>query len=438
VACPPGPCGRPQSRSNESMLVRIGIILSADEKDNIMSAKMIKVPLFLHERLIFLHIEKTGGSAVTDHLSKFFYPEEICPERAARFSYWLPSQLEKFRFFSAHSHMKDLQAIPGPAKYITVVRDPIERSISYYEFLRYQDDGAIPYDPRIAVAKELDVNNFFVSAPTNTLHAVSNHMTACLTSGERPITRETLKIAKRNLDEFFAVGIFADMTSFMEQIHDGLGLGPFDCLPTVNTTDAMRPDDDRLRIKEIEPKVLSQIEELNRFDLELYAYASKRSRGLSPGPVNVKLFIAETLPSIGTRAGCVVGPESYAGYVLHGPYCRLFPGTWTARFYVAVEPAGVQSQDIIVEIDVYSSTVGHALAHRDLRRSDFNWPAFTMIDLEVATDVLLFDVEFRISKGAGSRLVCRDEITLTQAPVPHYEKSIPGRNSAQIPGRRSA
>ena len=83
------------------------------------------------DRLVFQHFPKTAGTTVHHCLAALFDPDEICPERFEQFAFWPPDLLRSFRFFSAHTSMRDIRYIPPPIKVVSFFRHPIERCISY-------------------------------------------------------------------------------------------------------------------------------------------------------------------------------------------------------------------------------------------------------------------------------------------------------------------
>jgi hypothetical protein len=93
-------------------------------------------------RLIFLHIPKTAGSTMRRILERQYDPHRIFTLEGWRVHEkdfpGLPEAararvrvLEGHQFFGLHAHL------PGPARYLTLLRDPVERLVSqYYHILR--------------------------------------------------------------------------------------------------------------------------------------------------------------------------------------------------------------------------------------------------------------------------------------------------------------
>lgn len=87
--------------------------------------------------LKFLHLPKTGGTSVRSFLERFFRPEEICPAGFRhQFRAISRDKLASYRMFAGHLDWEDLDQIGGPSFTFTVLREPRERMLSYYFFLR--------------------------------------------------------------------------------------------------------------------------------------------------------------------------------------------------------------------------------------------------------------------------------------------------------------
>ncbi len=373
-----------------------------------------QVPLIARERLAFLHIEKTAGTAVIKCLSSFFSEAECCPVRDASLRYHLPADLAAYRFFSAHSNMEDFEAVPKPRQFVTVLRDPVDRALSYYEYLRYQSDETPHADPRVRVAKALDVNAFFFQAPDFTLHAFSNHMTGCLTSPHRPFSTDTLARAKENLHRFACVGVVEHIGLFIDAVIGHFDLQAGANVERVNVTRQMRASNDPLHIGTVDPAVIERIRELNQLDIALYEFALAEfvKPGLAAYPV--KLICAAPFDAMKSTPSCVVTPGDFGGVVLFGPYRRLFPGQWAVAFELAVQGDAAAPGEVAAVLDIYSGTLGRVLATLSVLTSELAAMAFTVFTLRVDLAVMVPDIEFRVWKQPGAALICRDEVVLSQ------------------------
>ncbi|MEE2923014.1 MAG: sulfotransferase family 2 domain-containing protein [Pseudomonadota bacterium] len=89
--------------------------------------------------IVFLHIPKCAGTsiaaAITEALGADKCYEYGKTEPYKRFESSAFS-LDKNRFIAGHLTISQIELIRGPKKIFTVVRDPVERVLSWYEFLR--------------------------------------------------------------------------------------------------------------------------------------------------------------------------------------------------------------------------------------------------------------------------------------------------------------
>ncbi|MEO6969971.1 MAG: sulfotransferase family 2 domain-containing protein, partial [Chthoniobacterales bacterium] len=95
------------------------------------------------EAVIFLHLPKTAGTTL-NRLIEWEYPlsemYSIDPVlfrwSAAHLRKLSPDRLKKTRMFKGHMLFGLHEALPQPATYITVLRDPVDRVLSAFYFMR--------------------------------------------------------------------------------------------------------------------------------------------------------------------------------------------------------------------------------------------------------------------------------------------------------------
>jgi hypothetical protein len=87
------------------------------------------------ERILFMHIHKTAGTAMSKQLFSHWPGHQICP---ARFECQVlridPVQLSQFTIFFGHITPAALAPVVGPLKYMTILREPRTRLLSAYFF----------------------------------------------------------------------------------------------------------------------------------------------------------------------------------------------------------------------------------------------------------------------------------------------------------------
>ena len=95
------------------------------------------------ETVIFLHLPKTAGTTL-NRLIEWEYPLSEMYSIDPVFYEWSaahlrkrsPDRLKKIRIFKGHMTFGLHEVLPQPATYITVLRDPVDRVISSYYFMR--------------------------------------------------------------------------------------------------------------------------------------------------------------------------------------------------------------------------------------------------------------------------------------------------------------
>jgi hypothetical protein len=216
--------------------------------------------------LIFLHIPKAAGSTLTLVLSRQ-YPAEATfltggPRRPGLEQLEALPMHERARFDCLAGHMRFgvHRLLPGPSRYITMVRDPVARVVSAYYYIRGFPEH--PMHERI-MRDWPSLEQYACLGP-------SDEQVRIL-SGDPggPATRAMLEQARRNIEEHFvAVGLTERFEEFM--VLSTRLLGWRDVYYAPRNVTPVRPRHDTLP-----PSVIATIEEHNRLDRELYRFATQ-------------------------------------------------------------------------------------------------------------------------------------------------------------------
>ena len=256
-----------------------------------MRMNSIEYDLSHKERLYFLHIQKTAGTTFYFTLDEKFDPEQICPARFWRQFLKLAKddakQLRQYRLFRGHLGYSVPQFFKRPTVCVTVLRDPIRRSISHFEHICRE-----PKDRRHKLVKAHNMTLVDFAQHPETRLAIQNLQTRSLafdlgikelkkirrfasqgvigTLQPERSDEELLAIAKRRIDEFPFVGL-------VERFQDSLFLLSyvFGWYP-IRQSRELNKAPKKTANQNLSPEVLELLTDSNQLDSALYSYAKQR------------------------------------------------------------------------------------------------------------------------------------------------------------------
>jgi len=222
--------------------------------------------------VLFLHIPKTGGRTLL-HLARRQYPpdaiEEIYGDLAASLARFraLPRRRKHgLAFIAGHYPFGLHRQVPGNCTYLTLLRHPVRRVVSDYQYmLRRPTHWAHERIHRDLLTLDQVLDEGFSVL-------MDNGQTRVLSSARDEVPfgacgPEHLEEAKENLrGRFAAVGIterFDESFSVIKRVLSWRGWR----VRNANVS--------KLRPQPLAPGTRRRIESLNRFDLELYAFADR-------------------------------------------------------------------------------------------------------------------------------------------------------------------
>lgn len=270
-----------------SSLESISKVFGGRKSNNVADAPATKADFY------FFHIPKTAGTSIYRFLESVFPPNEICPG-------WLWDQiiripqpeLRNYRLFRGHFYGYLEPYLGKPLKKLTVLRDPIERSISHYAHVRRE-----PSHPFHAQARSRSLREFCLADDTR--HLIENFQAQCLATlylnpvnvarnmGENDLAAFQLETAiermlyltrdpqlllhasMASLQLFEAVGITEDFASSVASFCT-LFNSPMQNAPRENVTP------ERPAASDLDDVTLETIRDLVAVDATLHAYVSRR------------------------------------------------------------------------------------------------------------------------------------------------------------------
>ena len=222
------------------------------------------------EQMCFIHIPKTAGTTMSAILESRFDHPKICPT-----PYWRDLRvmrkrdMKAYQLFRGHFPYDVADLVPGKPVCITMLRDPIERVISAYEFMK---TCIIVYPAAQKVqekARALSLKDYVRDPDVNGVINAQTRMIAGRDCQSKKIDQRdpiALEIAKENLQTFAFVGI-------TEQFWDSMGLlsYQFGWTPPKEIQRLM-VGKKKLRRENLPQDVIDVITEYNQLDLEFYQY----------------------------------------------------------------------------------------------------------------------------------------------------------------------
>jgi hypothetical protein len=236
--------------------------------------------------IAFVHIPKTAGTTLNSMLERQYSSDEL-HEVMMRGMSWIapeprlvPRPLislskinrlksalrcpRRLRVIHGHFDLSILKLLPPDARCFTLLRDPVERAIShYYHYRRMVADPVHALAMRSTLAQWVDACGL-VEMDNGQTRRLAGEMN--LPCGR--VTPSILERAKSNLARFAVVGLTERFEESLILLHHAFHW-PLHRLPARNVGSG------RPHRSEVGEETLRAIEDRNRFDRDLYRFASE-------------------------------------------------------------------------------------------------------------------------------------------------------------------
>src|SRR5260370_9150290 len=178
-----------------------------------------------NETLLFLHIPKTAGSTIYKVLERQFSRAatlRLESSQICQFKTLPAAQRERYRLIQGHLYFGLHRLIPRASIYITFLRRPVERVLSFYYYARSTPDH---YLYSQLVTERLDLKTLLARELTSEL---CNGQTRQLAADEwedpqRVVTRAALDRAQANLTHFRVVGLLEEFDASLLLLRRAFG-----------------------------------------------------------------------------------------------------------------------------------------------------------------------------------------------------------------------
>jgi hypothetical protein len=227
------------------------------------------------ETVIFLHVPKTAGTTLHHILERCYPRNQICSFKDPNYR----SELENFqklstetreayRLIKGHLSFGFHRHLPGRSTYITFLREPVARALSFYHYARSHPEH---YLYPLLGDDHVDLK-ILLRQRTPTTHELFNLQTSMVAGDEwddpeRPADRAALERAKQNLRSHFdVVGLTEEFDTSLRLLRRRFGWK----VKFYTRKNVTRRKD---QIDNLDPETHSLLREANALDIELYQFA---------------------------------------------------------------------------------------------------------------------------------------------------------------------
>jgi hypothetical protein len=89
-----------------------------------------------YPRLAFVHVPKTAGTAVTNALNRAYAGGIFPAMTTIDYRHYDNDSFMEYRFFKGHAYRCDYERLPAGTILLTILRDPVARTMSLYQYYR--------------------------------------------------------------------------------------------------------------------------------------------------------------------------------------------------------------------------------------------------------------------------------------------------------------
>jgi Sulfotransferase family len=230
-------------------------------------------------QLCFLHIGKTAGTSVQHALFEAMRYAKIFHESLENFDKASAAELAHHDLVIGHFMYQHVCKLKTDRFLMTFLRDPVERVISNYHFLRSGSPVSAYSKRAIAAAKALTLEEFLRCADPGVRMVTENFQAKALAHDIRPEHQSAIsnlrRQAEQNLSTFDFVGIVEHFDTSMAAVSSAIGVDLN--VKKLNVTAV--PSAQRAA----SAAQMNVIRKLNEIDIGLYAQARERfERSLLP------------------------------------------------------------------------------------------------------------------------------------------------------------
>jgi hypothetical protein len=214
--------------------------------------------------VVFHHLPKCAGTAFSSALSDYFGAENYSWFHGPAGALEEMRNGTTLRSVAGHFHLSHIYAkdITTPTIMVTLFRNPIDRVISQYYYLRRNSEHHLH-----GMAMQHSLEEVFTKGLARRLQ-MSNQITGMVTSLQHGSSEsKMLNSAKNNVTKYTFFGFQEDLRTFSLLVEARLGISNF-IIPDLTNHSRNRPG-----LHEVETNIIEVIKEHNQLDLDLYKFA---------------------------------------------------------------------------------------------------------------------------------------------------------------------
>ena len=193
---------------------------------------LLRVGEYAGPRIVFLHLPRTGGTALVKDIFFAHFPRsrwchvnyapDMKPLSGAHDPLaWPAWRRKRVGFLAGHMPFGLARHFPGRSEYITLVRDPISRTVSDYHFCRKN-----PSNPAYEAATALSLQEFVARGYGSSRNCYARWLSNAAFGAKFHNQNEMLREALRNLSQFSFIGITESFDLSVTRLCERYGLDP--------------------------------------------------------------------------------------------------------------------------------------------------------------------------------------------------------------------
>ena len=234
--------------------------------------------------LLFVHVPKTAGSSLYSIFRTILKPPELLKLHANRETLVRINALPKrhasrLKVLYGHVDTQLAKQIVPLRHCVTLLRDPVDRLVSYYAFAKDMNSGShSDLARRTSIVQWIDALRL-----PETDNGMVRRFSGLPEAGFGRCTGQMLERAKVNLAQFALVGLTERFDEFYALLANRLGL-------SMRTYVAAKVNAERPRFDQLPAETLAELERRNELDRELYRFGAELfARQLSKTDLSMEL-----------------------------------------------------------------------------------------------------------------------------------------------------